>query len=34
MAGLMRSLGLDVWVDRDADWYVSDPAGPHVAREA
>jgi hypothetical protein len=34
IAGLMRSFGLDVWVYRDADWYVPDPDGPHVAREA
>ena len=32
--GLMRSFGLDVWVYRGADWYVPDPDGPHVAREA
>ena len=34
IAGLMRSFGLDVWVYRGTDWYVPDPAGPHVAREA
>jgi Cof subfamily protein (haloacid dehalogenase superfamily) len=26
--------GLDVWVYRGAEWYVPDPDGPHVAREA
>ncbi len=30
---LMTSFGLDVWVYRGADWYVRDPAGPHVDRE-
>lgn len=34
IAGLMRSASLDVWIYRGADWYVPDPAGPHVAREA
>jgi Cof subfamily protein (haloacid dehalogenase superfamily) len=34
IAGLMGSYGLDVWVYRGADWYVPDPAGPHVDREA
>jgi hydroxymethylpyrimidine pyrophosphatase-like HAD family hydrolase len=34
VTGLMRSSGLDVWVYRGADWYVPDPDGPHVAREA
>jgi len=34
IAGLLGSYGLDVWVYRGADWYVPDPAGPHVAREA
>ena len=32
-ARLIRSFGLDVWVYGGADWYVPDPAGPHVARE-
>ncbi len=26
--------GLDVWVYTEADWYVSDPKGPHIEREA
>ena len=26
--------GTDVWVYRGADWFVRDPHGPHVAREA
>jgi Cof subfamily protein (haloacid dehalogenase superfamily) len=26
--------GVDVWVYRGADWFVRDPKGPHVAREA
>jgi Cof subfamily protein (haloacid dehalogenase superfamily) len=30
----IRSHGLDVWVYRDADWYVTDPRGPHVDRES
>jgi hypothetical protein len=30
----MRSFGLDVWLYRGADWYVPDPKGPHVDREA
>jgi len=34
IADLMRSFGLDVWIYRGADWYVSDPDGPHVHREA
>jgi Cof subfamily protein (haloacid dehalogenase superfamily) len=34
IADLMGSYGLDVWAYRGADWYVPDPAGPHVAREA
>ena len=33
-AGLIGSFGLDVWVYRGADWYVPDPHGSHVAREA
>jgi Cof subfamily protein (haloacid dehalogenase superfamily) len=32
-ARLIRSFGLDVWAYVGADWYVPDPAGPHVARE-
>lgn len=31
---LLRSGGLDVWLYRGADWYVTDPDAPHVAREA
>ena len=34
IAELMKSFGLAVWVYRGADWYVPDPKGPHVAREA
>ena len=31
---LMTSFELDVWLYRGADWYVHDPKGPHVDREA
>jgi hypothetical protein len=31
---LMESFGLTTWLYRDADWYVRDLAGPHVAHEA
>ncbi len=31
---LLESFALDVWVYRGADWYVRDPRGPHVEREA
>ena len=34
IAELMQSFGLAVWVYRGADWYVPDPKGPHVDREA
>jgi Cof subfamily protein (haloacid dehalogenase superfamily) len=34
LADLLTSFGLDVWVYRGADWYVSDPSRPHVDREA
>ena len=34
IAALINSFGLDVWVYRGADWYVPDPKGSHVAREA
>ena len=34
IAELLGSYGMDVWVYRGADWYVPDPEGPHVAREA
>jgi Cof subfamily protein (haloacid dehalogenase superfamily) len=30
----MGSYKLDVWVYRGTDWYVPDPKGPHVDREA
>lgn len=30
----IESSGLDAWVYRGADWYVRDPDGPHVRREA
>jgi Cof subfamily protein (haloacid dehalogenase superfamily) len=31
---LMHSYELTAWIYRGADWYVPDPKGPHVAREA
>ena len=31
---LIGSFGLDVWIYRGADWYVPDPEGAHVDREA
>jgi Cof subfamily protein (haloacid dehalogenase superfamily) len=31
---LLDSQGLSVWVYRGADWFVRDPKGPHVDREA
>ena len=34
MAELMESFDLAVWLYRGADWYVPDPKGPHVDREA
>jgi Cof subfamily protein (haloacid dehalogenase superfamily) len=34
VADLMGSFDLDVWLYRGADWYVPDPKGPHVDREA
>ena len=34
IADLLGSYGLVVWAYRGADWYVPDPEGPHVAREA
>ncbi len=34
IADLMKAHDLDVWIYRGADWYVPDPDGPHVAREA
>jgi Cof subfamily protein (haloacid dehalogenase superfamily) len=30
----IRAHGLDVWVYRGADWYVTDPRAPHVDRES
>jgi hypothetical protein len=34
VADLMQSFDLVVWLYRGADWYVPDPKGPHVDREA
>ena len=34
IADLMTSFDLVVWIYRGADWYVPDPKGPHVDREA
>ena len=34
VADHMRSFDLAVWLYRGADWYVPDPKGPHVDREA
>ncbi len=34
VANLLASFSLDTWIYRGADWYVPDPAGAHVAREA
>jgi hypothetical protein len=34
MLDLLRSFRLDQWIYRGADWYVQDPKGPHVDREA
>ena len=31
---LLAAHGMSVWVYRGADWFVLDPKGPHVAREA
>jgi Cof subfamily protein (haloacid dehalogenase superfamily) len=31
---LIESCGLATWIYRGADWYVRDPAGPHVKQEA
>ncbi len=31
---LLTDQGLDVWVYTETDWFVHDPNGPHVAREA
>ena len=32
--GLLESFDLSVWVYRGADWFIRDPEGPHVEREA
>jgi hypothetical protein len=34
IAQLMSSFNLAVWIYQGADWYVPDPTGPHVDREA
>ena len=34
VVALMKSFALDVWLYRGADWFVIDPNGPHVDREA
>jgi Cof subfamily protein (haloacid dehalogenase superfamily) len=34
IAHLMTSYNLDVWLYRGTDWYVPDPKGSHVDREA
>jgi Cof subfamily protein (haloacid dehalogenase superfamily) len=34
IADLMSSFELTVWIYRGADWFVPDPKGPHVDREA
>ena len=31
---LIESFGLVTWIYRGADWYVKDPAGPHVKQES
>ena len=31
---VMAASGLGTWLYRGAEWYVTDPDGPHVAREA
>ncbi len=31
---MLQSEGLDVWIYRGADWFVTDREAPHVAREA
>ena len=33
MVALIQRHGLDVWVYREADWYITDPSAPHVDRE-
>lgn len=34
MLDLLASFKLDTWIYRGADWYVRDPEGPHVDKEA
>lgn len=34
IAELMGAFKLDVWIYRGTDWFVPDPDGPHVKREA
>ncbi len=34
MVDLMETFGLTAWIYRGAEWYVRDPAGPHVEQEA
>lgn len=34
VADLLDAHGLDVWLYRGTDWYVPNPDGPHVEREA
>ena len=34
IVGLLASFDLDVWLYRGTDWYVPDPKGAHVDREA
>jgi Cof subfamily protein (haloacid dehalogenase superfamily) len=34
IADFLGSFGLVVWLYRGSDWFVPDPNGPHVAREA
>lgn len=34
ITGLMRSFRLEAWIYRGTDWFVPDPDGPHVKREA
>jgi Cof subfamily protein (haloacid dehalogenase superfamily) len=31
---LLGTHGVDVWIYRGADWFIRNPQGPHVAREA
>ncbi|MCH0540356.1 HAD family phosphatase [Streptomyces sp. MUM 203J] len=34
VVALLDAYALDVWLYRNIDWYVRDPAGPHVDRES